>query len=340
MGKSRATFEQVDQGKHGNGSRTVTLSNRCCGKQNAVTRSSPPIQKDFRPMRNLIQRSPVAIFITLTLLAQLGVVLATWLLIPEGEHMHSDSPGAHLAHAIFRFRVFFPLGLAILMTWYLDGGEGLKKLFGSYFHWRVPAKWYALAFTWKFILGYLGIAIIVWLGMDQWPALVNADWKSNLITNAFFIVGIALVEETSWIRFSVTRMQEKHSSLVSSTVVGMAWGTWYLMMMLLGEGVPDGIPWYAFMTSMFSLTIFLTWAYNTTRSGTVLLIMQVFSNCAFLVAPMLPVPEKPPYFMNAFVVLFLLVSFILIRRFGSADLSKFHRARWSDPIDQEPVPKA
>lgn len=289
-------------------------------------------------MRDFITRFPVAVFVTLTLLAQFSVVLATWWLIPDGERMHGESAGAKAAHQIFRFRVFFPLGLAMLMTLYLDGVAGLKKLFGSFTHWRVPVKWYALAFTWKFILGYLGIAAIVLMGLDVWPVMVNHDWLPNLITNAFFIVGIALVEETSWIRFSVTRLQEKRTALFSSVVVGLAWGLWYLMMMLLGEGVPDGIPWYAFMISMFSLTVFLTWAYNTTRSGVVLLVMQVLSNCAFLVVPMLPVPEKPPYFMNAFVALFLLVSFVLIRLFGGRDLSRFQRAKWSDPADQEPVP--
>ncbi len=288
-------------------------------------------------MRDFITRFPVAIFVSLTLLAQFSVVLATWWLIPEGERMHDESDGAKAAHQIFRIRVFIPLGLAMLMTVYLDGVAGLKKLFGSFTHWRVPVKWYALAFTWKFILGYLGITAIVLMGLDVWPHLVNHDWLPNLITNAFFIVGIALVEETSWIRFSVTRLQEKRTALFSSIVVGIAWGLWYLMMMLLGEGVPDGIPWYAFMISMFSLTVFLTWAYNTTRSGTVLLIMQVFSNCAFLVAPMLPVPEKPPYFMNAFVALFLIVSFVLIRVFGGRHLSRFQRAKWSDPADQEQV---
>ncbi len=289
-------------------------------------------------MRSFITRYPVAVFVTLTLLAQFSVVLATWLLIPEGQEMHSDSPGARLAHMVFRFRVFFPLVLAIWLTVYLDGWGGLKKLFGSYFHWRVPAKWYALAFSWKFILGYMGIGLVVAMGMDTTDHWINHNFLSETIRNAAFVIGIAFVEETSWIRFSVTRLQEKRSALFSATWVGMAWGLWYLMMMLLGEGVPDGIPWYAFMISMFSLSVFLTWAYNSTRSGTVLLIMQVFSNCAFLTVPMLPVPEKPPYFMNAFVVLFLLVSFLIIRACGARNMSRYVRARWSDPIDQEPVP--
>ena len=116
-------------------------------------------------MRAFIERYPVAIFISLTLLAQFTVVLCTWWLIPDGEEMHSDSAGARAAHMVFRFRVFFPLGLAMLMTVYLDGWGGLKKLFGSFLHWRVPAKWYALAFVWKFILGFLGVICVVALAL-------------------------------------------------------------------------------------------------------------------------------------------------------------------------------
>ncbi len=302
------------------------------------TLSTPTPTAPAGNVRAFITRYPVAVFVSLTLLAQFAVVVATWWLIPEGQEMHSDSPGARMAHMVFRFRVFFPLVLAMGLTVYLDGWVGLKKLFGSYLHWKVPVKWYALAFSWKFMLGYLGIASVIALGMDTTDHWLNYNWLTEIIRNAAFVIGIAFVEETSWIRFSVTRLQEKRSALFSAGWVGMAWGLWYLMMMLLGEGVPDGIPWYAFMISMFSLSVFLTWAYNSTRSGTVLLIMQVFSNCAFLVVPMLPVPEKPPYFMNAFVVLFMVVSLVIIRLLGARNMSRYERARWSDPIDQEPVP--
>lgn len=281
---------------------------------------------------SLLRRHPVTVFIGLTLAAQLAVVLVSWLLIPDGQEMHSDSPGARAAHMVFRFRVFFPLGLAILLTYLLDGAAGVRKLFGSFFHWRVPLKWYAMAFTWKFILGYIGIFAVVLMGLHPWQGWINANWLGNLIHTGLFVVGIAVVEETSWIRFSVTRLQERHSAFYASTVVGLAWGGWYLMMMLLGEGVPDGIPWFAFIISMFSLTVLLTWAYNTTRSGTVLLIMQIFSNCAFLVTPILPGPDAPPYAMNGFVVAFLVLAILLLVVAGPEHLRVGGgRARWNEP---------
>ncbi len=285
-------------------------------------------------MRPFIERYPVAIFISLTLLAQFSVVLCTWWLIPDGEEMHSDSAGARAAHMVFRFRVFFPLGIAMLMTVYLDGWGGLKKLFSSFLHWRVPAKWYALAFVWKFILGFLGVICVVALALDEWPGFINVGWLRGIMTTFFFLVGIAFVEETSWIRFSVTRLQERKSALFSSTVVGLAWGAWYLMMMMIGEGVPDGIPWFAFIISMFSMSVFFTWTYNNTRSGTVLLVMQFFSNCAFLIAPMLPVAGKPPYFMIGFVLWFLMLAIAVTVQGGARHLNREGvRAKWSDPTE-------
>ena len=80
-------------------------------------------------------------------------------------------------------------------------------------------------------------------------------------------------------KFSVTRMQERYSALVSCLLVGIGWGLWYLPMLLIGEGVPDGYPWPMFLLSMVCLTVLLGWTYNMTRSGTILLIMQIVSNC-------------------------------------------------------------
>lgn len=280
---------------------------------------------------SIIRRYPVASFISMTLLAQLGVVLCTWWLIPEGQAMHSDTPGARIAHMVFRMRVFFPLLLAIAFTVYLDGWRGLRTLFGSFLHWRVPVKWYAIAVVWKFVLGYLGVTCVVLLALDQWPGFINEGWLEGMRNTFFFLIGIAFVEETSWIRFSVTRLQEKRSALYSATVVGLAWGAWYLMMMLLGEGVPDGIPWFAFVISMFSMSVFFTFTYNSTRSGAVLLIMQFFSNSAFLIAPMLPVEGKPPYFMIGFVLWFLILAIGVILYSGHEHLHRGGvRARWSD----------
>lgn len=291
-------------------------------------------------VRRFVQQYPVLVFVVLTLLTQLIIVLGTWWLIPAGSRLSDHHPDGRVGHMLFRLRVFFPLVYAVAITYYLDGGAGLRKLFGSFLYWRVPFKWYALAFGWKFVMGYVAIAGVVWLGWDSWPGWISPNAWRSVVTTAIFGVGIAVVEETAWIRFSVTRLQGNHSALRSAITVGFCWSAWYLMLLVFGEGVPDGIPWHANVISMLSLTIFLTWAFNTTRSGTILLIMQIFSNNAFVIVPMLPVLGKPPHFMNGFVVVFAIVTIVLLWRNGARDLSRKARVKWYDPqlkaVDSQP----
>jgi membrane protease YdiL (CAAX protease family) len=255
-------------------------------------------------------------------------------MLQPGEKIHDNDT----AHMIFRFRVFGPLVFAILITVYLEGMTGFKKLFASFIHWRVPARWYALAFGWKFLFTYTGLALLVILGWRQWPGAVNentfgGDWSNmiGLLKSMPFIIGIAFVEETAWMKFSVTRMQQKYSALTSCTLVGIAWGMWYLPMLLLGDGVPDGYTWPMFMASMLCLTILLGWTYNMTRSGTILLIMQIVSNCAFFIVPVLPGHwGLDDAYVNAFVAMNIVSAVLLVIIFGPKHLGTRERAKWDD----------
>ena len=292
-------------------------------------------------MRAFITRFPVLTFTILTLGYQFLVVAFMSYRLQGGLHMEDDA----LAHMVFRFRVFGPLGFAILISFYLEGMEGLKTLFGSYLKWKAPAKFYALAFSWKFLYFYAGIIVITLLGLAPWPGWVIEDFFGgtnqaaiNLMHNFAFIVGIAFVEETAWMKFSVTRLQGRWSALASCAMVGVAWGLWYLPMLLLGEGVPDGFPIPVFMASMFSLTILLGWIFNMTRSGTILMIAQIVSNCAFFIVPVFPANGGlDPIYINGFVTANCIGSALLVLFYGWRELGDRKRAVWGEHDQAEAV---
>jgi hypothetical protein len=163
--------------------------------------------------------------------------------------------------------------------------------------------------------------------------MFGGTWENmgHLVKSLPFIIGIAFVEETAWMKFSVTRLQDKYSSLTSCVIVGISWGMWYLPMLLLGDGVPDGYTWPMFMTSMLCLTILLGWTYNMTRSGTILLIMQIISNCAFFIVPVLPAHwNLDDAYVNSFVAINMLSAILLVIIFGPKHLGTRVRAKWSD----------
>lgn len=293
-------------------------------------------------MRTFITRFPVLTFTLLTLGYQFLIVAFMSHRLQGGLHLEDD----RVAHMVFRFRVFGPLGFAMLISFYLEGTSGLRTLFGSYFNWRAPFRFYALALTWKFLYFYTGIIMITLLAMAPWPGWVIPDFLGgtnqavlNLFYNLPFIIGIAFVEETAWMKFSVTRLQGRHSALVSCAIVGVAWGLWYLPMLLLGEGIPDGFPVPVFMASMFSLTILLGWIFNMTRSGTVLLIAQIVSNCAFFIVPVFPADGGlEPIYINGFVATNCVMSALLVLIYGWRELGTRKRAVWGEGALAAPAP--
>ncbi len=280
-------------------------------------------------MRSFVARFPVLVFVSIALAVQFVMVGFVYLTVPDGLDVN-DVP---LAHEVFRLRVFFPLLLAVLITYYLEGTMGLKKLFGPFLRWRAPAKWYTLAVSWKFIMGYLAV-LIVFLQGDPVEWISPGNFK-NLLTHMPFIIGIAVVEETAWIRFSMTRMQSRFSAFWSAMIVGNCWACWYLPMNLIDIGTPLGVPDIVFHSGVVSLTVLLIWVYNTTRSGTVLLIMQILSNMAFFVVPVLPQGMNDAQRIITYGWLFVGVAISLILVFGTKNLSRRGRVRWDD---QDQVP--
>lgn len=284
-------------------------------------------------MKAFVSRNPVAVFITLTLGYQVGVVLLARHLMAGTGDLH----GHPLAHNVFRMRAFGPLFFAVAITLWLEGGAGLRRLFGSFFHWRVPAKWYVLALSWKAILGYIGISAAVLLGLRAFPPFTDWGFFPALLRNLPFIVAIAVVEETSWMKFGVTRLQAKYPAWRSCLTVGIGWGLWYVPMIFLREGVPSGVAWQAALLSMISLTFFLSWVYNETRSGTVLFVMQVISNCTFFAVPILPSgPDLDQTFAVAFALSFCALACFIIWRAGPKELCLGgSRAKWGEGTPTE-----
>ncbi|MBP8822077.1 MAG: hypothetical protein KBH07_00365 [Flavobacteriales bacterium] len=284
-------------------------------------------------MRQFVARFPVLSFMALTLGYQVAVMGFIAWRAGSGAHLEEDE-GVHM---VFRLRLFGPLIFAMLITWYVEGRTGLATLFNGFKNWRVPMRWYALAFSWKFLFTWCGIAALALLGWRHWPGffidgLWGGEWATlkNLLRAFPFIVAIAFVEETSWMKFSATRLQDRYPAAVACLFTGIGWALWYMPMLLVGEGVPDGYPVPVFMLSMVALAFLLGWAYNMTHSGVVLLIMQIVSNCAFFLLPVLPgLHEMDAAYVNSFVAVNVLSAVTLVLVYGWRELGRGKRATWS-----------
>jgi uncharacterized protein len=301
-------------------------------------------------MKAFVARNPVTAFVIVTLGIQLAIVIGVWAVLPPGGMLHEDPK----LHMLFRLRVFGPLAACVGITWWLEGKLGLRNLFGSFLIWRVPAKWYLAAGVWKFLFAYLGIGVVI-AALGKWPSfglVIPHFWDGWLVTLPF-IFGIAFVEETSWMKFCLTRLQQRYSALVSALIIGNCWGFWYLPMVAINEGVPPGYPIIVFHGCMISLTILLAWLYNNTHSGVVLMLAQVVSNTAFFITPILPpnneIPAGTPTmfapepwnnamldvdYVTWFSLIFMAASVVIVLIAGAKNFGPKPRARWDEGMQE------
>ena len=187
--------------------------------------------------------------------------------------------------------------------------------------------------------------MLVGIIFSFWPQWIYVPefwygWGSNI----GFIIGIAFVEETAWISFSLSKLQSRFTALQSALMVGGAWALWYMPMVAINEGVPAGYPVPVFMVSVMALTILLAWMYNTTRSGLVLLSAQFVSNTTFFIVPILPEVVSSPELLalgeyevrpvTSFVGVFVVVATIIVVMKGRRNLASNERAKWETPMPE------
>jgi membrane protease YdiL (CAAX protease family) len=204
-----------------------------------------------------------------------------------GEAPHPAGPDAGFRGLIARHRVISFFALAYSISWSLWGiaavgggqvifllgglgplisaivvtrlsGRSLRAWLRSLLVWRVSPGYYAVALLLPVaIYGVINL-ILVLLGqeLDLSPLLTVAPTYAGM----FLMVGTAGggLEEPGWRGFALPELQGRHSPLVATLLVGLAWGVWHIP--LYG---PAG-----FVVPLV-LAFFYTWIYN--RTGSILL---------------------------------------------------------------------
>lgn len=90
------------------------------------------------------------------------------------------------------------------------------------------------------------------------------------ISFPFYLILIALGEETGWRGFAMPRLQEKHSALTASLILGLFVAFWHLPLVIFSEQ-----PFFATLPLMlitFAAQIILTWLANHVE-GKVFIVM-------------------------------------------------------------------
>jgi membrane protease YdiL (CAAX protease family) len=168
-----------------------------------------------RGVRGLAATRPLTVF--LALIVGLGWPI---LAVPGLAH-NGLIPGGELPDEPFAlaFTLLVLLPAALWVTAATDGRAGVRTLLRRAVKWRFGIGWYAVV-----LLGLPIIAIA--LGLLAGGSLRTTDWPAILLNYAFIqvlpaVVIINLWEETGWVGFLQTRLEQRHGLILAAVLTAV-----------------------------------------------------------------------------------------------------------------------
>jgi len=165
-----------------------------------------------------------------------------------------------------------PSVVGIVLTAIVFGRGALRKLLGRLLIWRVNPLWYLVVILGPVVLAGGMVALNTLMGG---PALgLGMPLLGVMSMLAFSIFpGSALGEEIGWRGYALPRLQAGRSALSASLILGVLWGLWHLPLWLTGAPGRTPILYTAFVVSTISLSVLLTWVYNSTGGSLLLVVL-------------------------------------------------------------------
>jgi membrane protease YdiL (CAAX protease family) len=243
-------------------------------------------------MKGFLQRHSVLVYYVLVFAISWGGILI--LIDGPGNIPGSQEQAEQLFIPALIIMFAGPFLSGILMNFFMDGKEGLRKLLSRYFHWRTEGRWYVIAiFTGPILV------ITVLLGLSLFnheflPGIITVKDKigSVIFGVAWGLIGGGLLEETGWTGFVVPQLQKQYSIFTTGIIVGILWGIWHFMIAFWASNYLSGVEsWTMFVAGFLAFyllalpayRILLVLVYDRTRSLPVVMLMHAFLSASTLI---------------------------------------------------------
>jgi membrane protease YdiL (CAAX protease family) len=200
------------------------------------------------------------------------------------------------------------------MVYREEGREGLKAFFGRVIKWRVRWVWYLAVLLLPLMRGVIPVAVAYGLINRSLPPFAGPvlgapPWPDAL----WFFFYILLIgggqEELGWRGYALPKLQTRHSALVSSLIVGVAWSMWHLPMMFIPGSSLYGTPFISYLIILTVQSVVYTWVYNGTGSILLCVLLHTWSN--FVAAYFVVAVNQPIYGVVALAAQLLVVALLL-----------------------------
>jgi hypothetical protein len=168
------------------------------------------------------------------------------------------------------------------------GWDGVADLLRPMLEWRRPLKWYLFVLLCNPVFCAAVLAVIYLINPSAMP-----DFSPNFaIATKPSVVKIILVSsfigEIVWISYAIRRLSGQFTPYMSAVIVGTVWTCWWLPMAIYNFGIIPNLPLGALLLNQIGVAAMCTFVYMHTKSGLLVLCMQVMFNTTILVLPLTP----------------------------------------------------
>lgn len=256
-----------------------------------------------RPAR---RSASVVVFFVLTF----AFTWATWAAVAA---FNGDgAPFFSLGGPIFLLGVFGPGIVAVGLTYYEHGGEGVTRLVGQIGRWQVAWPLYLFAVGYM-IATKLIAAVLHRIVLGAWPAFGGAPLL--LILPAILLsTWVQAGEELGWRAYALPRLTRVAGAPAASLLLGAVWAVWHLPLFFMPGSDTVGTSFVIYLLHVIALSVAMAWLYWRT-GGSLLLVMLMHAavnNTSGLVPGVPPAPVHPFSFAAPPVALFSLLVAALV----------------------------
>ena len=211
---------------------------------------------------------------------------------------------------------FFLLGAFLLTVVFLSrGNKGVRELLQPMLVWRISLVWFLFAAVWAVVIC---VAVLVGKGILTGAGLSTLQVNFDLVSRPSVIKTIlisSLIGEIVWIGYSLNKLSAYFTPFISALVVGAFWTAWWMPMVFFRVGVIPDLPLIGLLFNQTGVAVMCAFFYSRTRSGLVVLVMQIAFNSAILMFPVAPSSGGVSTYW-VFAIAYFLAAFSVFAIFG------------------------
>jgi len=208
------------------------------------------------------------------------------------------------------------LGSIVLMA---RGWPGIADLLRPMLQWRRPVGWYLFAFLWNPAICLLILAALYTLNGNAMPEFTTSFAIALRPDVARMVLISSFIGEIVWISYAIRRLSGQFTPYVSALIAGAVWTAWWTPMVIYNIGVIQDLPLGGLLINQVGVAIMCTFVYMHTKSGFLVLCLQLTFNFTILILPVAPVTGGVTTYW-VFAVIYFITGSLLFVVFGPKPL--------------------